>query len=178
MATVTQEFQAAPMGRRVIFTTAISFTVILLAFGANFAFRYRRAPAPTTEASRVIVSVAPMLGLLLGVPMFLLERSKVSHFRIDQNCLVLGKRRFPLEGLVGVARDPDVMKRAMRMYGNGGVGAIRGHYRSKRLGGKFYAFLSGTENAVVLRWPNNAVAVSPADPEFFIQSARSAAGLR
>jgi hypothetical protein len=30
----------------------------------------------------------------------------------------------------------------------------------------------------VLRWPGKVVAVSPSDPEFFMQSARQAAGLR
>jgi len=57
------------------------------------------------------------------------------------------------------------------------VGSIRGSFRSKRLG-KFYAFVTDTEKAVVLRWPDKAVAVSPMDTEFFIHMARSAGGLR
>ena len=69
------------------------------------------------------------------------------------------------------------MRWAIRIRGNGGLGAIRGRYWSKRLG-KFDAFLTGSENAVVLRWPDKVVAVSPADTEFFIYSARAAAGLK
>ena len=38
--------------------------------------------------------------------------------------------------------------------------------------------MTGTEYAVIVRWPDKVVAVSPADTEFFIFSAQKAAGLR
>jgi hypothetical protein len=76
-----------------------------------------------------------------------------------------------------VTRDREVLHRARKIWGNGGLGAIRGRFKSKRIG-KFDAFLTDTDHAVVLRWPDKTVAVSPADPEFFILIARSAAGLR
>jgi hypothetical protein len=38
--------------------------------------------------------------------------------------------------------------------------------------------MTDSDHAVVLRWPDKVVAVSPADTEFFIYSARAAAGLR
>ncbi|HEY5079215.1 MAG TPA: PH domain-containing protein, partial [Opitutaceae bacterium] len=60
---------------------------------------------------------------------------------------------------------------------SGKLASIQGTFKSKKLG-KFYAFLTGTENAVVIRWPDKSVAVSPADTEFFIYMVRSGAGLR
>ena len=57
------------------------------------------------------------------------------------------------------------------------MASIRGRYWSKQ-SGKFDAFMTDPEKAVVLRWPDRLVAVSPADPEFFILCARSAAGLK
>jgi hypothetical protein len=177
MATVTQEFQSAPLGRRVIYTSAISFAGVLIACAFSLAVELRVFPGHAQIGPRVIATLAPLVGLLVAVPLFLYERAKVSRFRIQENCLVLGRKRFPLEGLASAERDPEVLKRAFKVYGNGGVGAIRGRFRSCRIG-KFYAFLSGTENAVVLRWPDRAVAVSPADPDFFIMNAKSAAGLR
>ena len=65
---------------------------------------------------------------------------------------------------------------ALKVRGNGGLGSIRGRFWSKRMG-KFDAFLTGTENAVVLTWPASKVTVSPADPEFFIHIVRKAAEL-
>jgi Bacterial PH domain len=108
---------------------------------------------------------------------FLYERSTTSHFAIEDNVLVLGRKRYPLAGLTEVSEAPDVMSWAFRVSGNGGLGSIRGKYWSKRRG-KFHAFLTDTANAVLLRWPSAAVAVSPADPEFFIHTVRKAAELR
>jgi hypothetical protein len=176
MATVTQEFHSAPMGKRVLFPTVFTFSILgaVLAFNVLFVLRGLRRE-PFTD--RITVALAPLVGLSVVVPIFLFERAKVARFRIEENCLVLGRKRFPLEGVVEVQRDPEVMRWAIKQFANGGLGSLRGSFRSKRLG-KFYAFMTGTENAVILRWPDKVVAVSPADPEFFIYSVRSAAGLR
>lgn len=174
MATVNQEFPSAPMGGRVVvFSAALLLVITFAAFWISF--RYARADMKTLIGTSV--AGGPLIALAMMVPMFLYERSKVARFEIRDNCLVLGGKSYPLQGLVEVARDPEIMRRAMKVIGNGGLGAIRGRYWSKRIG-TFHAFLSSTENAVVLRWPERVVAVSPADTEFFITCAKSAAGLR
>ncbi len=78
---------------------------------------------------------------------------------------------------MGIVRDPDILKWAFRTGGNGGLGAIHGRFWSKRVG-KFEAFMTDPEKAVVLRWPGRTVAVSPQDPEFFIFTVRKASGLK
>jgi hypothetical protein len=176
MATVIQEFQSAPMGKRVLIPTVISFAAVVLVLLVNLLIAFKAIPKDSAT-DRVALAVSPFVVLGIVLPMFLFERSKVSRFRIDENCLVLGKKRFPLQGAVEVRRDPDAMKWAIKLFANGGLGSLRGSFRSRRLG-KFYAFMTGTENAVVVRWPDKTVVVSPADPEFFIYSARSAAGIR
>jgi Bacterial PH domain len=177
MATINQEFQSAPMGRRVMFTVALAFGAVLALVVVNATVVAGKLMNGRTPSDRLVVSLAPLAGLLITWPVFLYERSKISRFAIAENVLVLGSKRYPLEGMASAERDPEVMCRAVRVFGNGGLGSIRGRFWSKRLG-KFYAFLSGTENAVVLRWPDRVVAVSPADPEFFITCAKSAAGIR
>jgi len=192
MATVNQVFQSAPMGRRVVFGIAFAFGMLLIVFGINLYFvglkfdshisRFWIGIAADSRAAagarlfQVLAPLLPLLPLLLVVPSLLIERSRVSQFSIQQNILVIGRKRYPLEGLVEVGKDPQVLTGARKRWGNGGLGAIRGKYRSKRLG-NFETFLTYTEHAVVLRWPDKVVAVSPADPEFFIYSARAAAGL-
>lgn len=177
MATITQEFASAPMGKRVIGPTVMTFSVLLVVLLFNIVFSIAGLSRNTKPTDRVAVAVAPLVGLLVTLPLFLYERSKVARFRIDENCLVLGTKRFPLQGVVEVRRDPEVMRWSIKLFANGGLGSLRGSFRSKRIG-KFYAFMTGTENAVVLRWPDKTIAVSPADPEFFMLSVRSAAGLR
>jgi hypothetical protein len=194
MATVNQEFQSAPAGRRVVAQMFFGFGAMLVAFVFAVGIAYHRQRGHPLFSTEWILSLFfPFLGILLALPAFLRERARIAQFRIEENVLVLGKERFPLEGLVEVARDPQVLRRARRAFagqavirrlrapgtsnGQGKFCSIIGTFKSERLG-KFYAFLSGTENAVVLRWPDKAVAVSPADAEFFIYMARSAAGLR
>jgi hypothetical protein len=177
MAAVNQEFQSAPMGRRVVLSVALVFGIVVVAVVIDATVVAGKMMRGRTVADRTVVSLAPLAGLLITVPVFLYERSKVSRFAIEENVLVLGRKRHPLAGLISAERDPEVLRWAVRVLGNGGLGAIRGRYWSKRIG-KFEAFLSGTENAVVLRWPDRVVAVSPADPEFFITCATSAAGIR
>ncbi len=177
MATVNEKFQSAPMGRRVAGVIVVTFAVLLIALGANVFVALNKHSLHAAPMNIAIVALAPLVGLLFTMPVFLFERRKVAQFSIEENTLVLGKKRFPLEGLAEVARDDKVLCRAFKLWGNGGLGSIRGWFKSKRLG-KFYAFMTDTEKAVVLRWPDKVVAVSPMDPEFFILSVRSAAGLR
>jgi hypothetical protein len=164
------------MGARVLVPTIFSFAVVTIGLLASVFVALRAGPRePASE--RLIVAFTPFTAIGFILPIFLFERARVSHFKIDENCLVLGKKRFPLEGAVEVRRDPDVMKWAIKVFANQGLGSLRGTFRSRRMG-KFYAFMTGTENAVVVRWPDKTVVVSPADTEFFVLCARSAAGIR
>jgi Bacterial PH domain len=176
MATVNQAFQSAPMGRRVILTSVVALGAGFLGFAANLVAVLVKAHHAPTRARMI-----EALGLLVPVVIFgisyMWERAKGAQISIEDNTLVLRKKRYPLEGLKDAIRDPDVLKGARRRFGNSGLGMIRGKYVSKRLG-KFDAFLTDPGSAVVLTWPDRVVAVSPSDPEFFVYSARSAAGLR
>jgi hypothetical protein len=176
MATVNQVFQSAPMGRRVILTFAGALGLLLV----FFAFNFYSALAKLQHASpiaRMMQALGPLVPIVIFVASLMWERSKGSQISIEENTLVLRKKRYPLEGLTGAIRDPQVMRGARRRFGSSAGGSIRGKFVSKRLG-KFEAFLTDPESAVVLTWPDKVVAVSPVDPEFFIYSARSAAGLR
>ncbi|HXQ79931.1 MAG TPA: PH domain-containing protein [Opitutaceae bacterium] len=177
MATVNQEFESAPMGRRVVATMVFILAIISSAVAVNFVFAFKALQTHATQMGRTLVVLTPLAGLLIALPLFFIRRSRAARFRIEENYLVLGRKRFPLEGMVEIARDPDVLRWAFRIRGEGGLGAIQGRYWSKRVG-KFDAFMTDTEKAVVLRWPDRVVAVSPADTAFFIMCARSAAGLK
>jgi hypothetical protein len=176
MATVNQDFQSAPAGRRVILAIAGSLAFLLVFFAFNF---YRALAKVQHEPPRAIIfqALGPFVPIAFFLFSYMWERARGAQIRIEDNTLVLRKKRFPLEGLTAAVRDPEVLRGARRRYGSSGLAVIRGQFTSKRLG-KFEAFLTDSANAVVLTWPDRVLAVSPADPEFFIYSARSAAGLR
>jgi Bacterial PH domain len=175
MASVNQEFESAPMGGAVVAKLAI--VLIALAGAVAATAIAQRTAHGMPAAARAATLLAPFAGFALVLALHFVERSRVSRFRIDENCLVLGGKRYPLAGLSAIDRDREILRRAVRIRGNGGIGAIRGRYWSRRVG-KFEAFMTDPEKAVVLRWPNQIVAVSPNDPDFFIYSARAAAGLK
>ncbi len=165
------------MGGRVVRTVASLITVFVAAVLVITWMIARRGAAGMTAPIGITAVFAPLLALLFMVPTFLYERSRVARFRIADNCLEFGGKSYPLQGVIAVARDPEVMSWAFKLVGNGGLGAIRGRYWSKRIGA-FQAFLTDPGYAVVLRWPDRVVAVSPSDPEYFITCAKSAAGIR
>ena len=177
MESVSQGFESAPPGRRLVATATFVMAIVLVAIVAEVFIAFRVMPAKSPHLDRVVVTLAPLSVLLIGLPVFFVQRAQVARFRIEDSCLVLGRKRYPLAGLADISRDPEILRWAVRTRGNGGLGAIRGRYWSKRVG-KFEAFMTDPEKAVVLRWPDRVVAVSPADQEFFILCAKSAAGLR
>jgi len=177
MAPVNEVFQSAPMGRRVVLPTVFTAAFFVVSIGVNMFFTLPKMKPHTPVWKKVEATCAPFGGALVTLFFFLRQRSKVSEFKIEENELVLGSKKYPLQGVTDVYRDRGLLKGARRVWGNGGLGAITGFFRSKKLG-KFHVFMTGTENAVVVLWPDKAVAVSPADPEFFIFSAQKAAGLR
>jgi Bacterial PH domain len=175
MSSVNQTFQSAPAGKRVILASVFSVVAFLITMVVDL-----RVAVPSfgwmPVSKKVALALTPFLTAMVGGFLFLRQRSLVAQIAIADDVLVLGKKRYPLQGATEVVRDSAVLKRAFRRCGNGGLGAITGSFKSKKYG-KFYAFMTGTENAVVIRWPDTAVAVSPLDTEFFILSARKAAGL-
>ena len=173
MPVVNQSFQSAPLGRRVVIPLIVVGVCVAGAIAIKTLTAMGNLPENSSAAARAAATLAPLMALVIGVPAFLFERSRVSRFAIEENVLVLVKKRYPLEGLVSVERDPRVMRWAIRIMGNGGFGSIRGRFWSKRIG-SFHAFLTDTEHAVVLRWPDKVVAVSPSDPESFIYAVREA----
>ncbi len=84
--------------------------------------------------------------------------------------------RFPLEGLKDVTPDREALRGARKIIGNDGLRAISGRFRSKRLG-RFHAYVTDGERAVVLRWPDRCVVISPDQHSLFIETVRKRAGL-
>src|ERR1035438_10552840 len=118
MTSVNQDFQSAPAGRRVVVTMIAVFFGLFGAIAVNAAFAFKALHAHSSPANRTAAVLAPLVGLLVVLPVFLFQRSRIARFRIEENCLVLGRKRYPLEGLVDVARDPGILRWAFKIAGN------------------------------------------------------------
>lgn len=165
---------AAPTGTRIKVVTWLSVGLVAGFVIFNIALS-RHLPAKSFWP----VVLAPMTGLLILTPVWLFARIKAYRLAIGELVVVRIKRvnRFALAGLESVEHDPQAMKGAWKTIGNDGLGAITGSFRSKRLG-KFEGLLTDATRAVVLRWPDRTLVVSPERPGDFVSEVRARARLR
>ena len=167
------EFAPAPIGTRVRFATLLSAVAAFAVMVAAPLFMQRERHPPPWPVY-LAVGIAPAV---LAVIWF---TARIRRYRLVgeelQIQLPLRTVRFPLEGLKEVAPDREALRGARKMVGNDGLGAVSGRFRSKRLG-RFHAYVTDGERAVVLRWPDRCVVISPDQPSWFIETVRKRAGL-
>jgi Bacterial PH domain len=167
------EFAPAPIGTRVRFATLLSaVAAFAVTVAAPVLMQRERHPPPWPVY--LAVGIAPAV---LAVIWF---TARIRRYRLVgeelQIQLPLRTVRFPLEGLKDVAPDREALRGARKIAGNDGLGAVSGRFRSKRLGW-FRAYVTDGERAVVLRWPDRCVVISPDQPSWFIETVRKRSGL-
>lgn len=165
-------FAPAPPGARVRLATLLSVVLVVLATVvlAVLMLRDRHVPRPMF----VIVIIAPAGAVLTWLAARIRRYRLVGHELLVE--LPFHIVRFPLAGLLDATPDREAMRHAWKVYGNDGLGAVAGRFRNKRLGA-FRAYLTDTEYAVVLRWPDRCLVISPQQNFFFLEAVRKRAGL-
>ncbi len=73
-----------------------------------------------------------------------------------------------LVGLESAETDPEAMKGSIRLFGNGGLFCFAGKFRNKKLG-SYRAFATDRKLAVVLKFRNKVVVVTPDKPVDFCE---------
>ena len=84
--------------------------------------------------------------------------------------------RISLAGLQSATPDRDALRHKFKIAGNDGLGSISGRFRSRHLG-PFRAYVSDGDHAVVLRWPDRCLVISPQQHSVFVEVVRKRAGL-
>jgi hypothetical protein len=167
------EFAPAPLGARGRITTSIVAATVLIALAVVTVLMLTQRPPPPWPVFLAI-------GVTLPVQAVIWYGTRVRRYRLREDELMVERAfrtvRLPLAGLKDAAPDRDAMRGAWKIRGNKGLGTISGRFRSKRLG-RFDAYLSDAEHAVVLRWPDRCVVISPEQHFFFIETVRKRAGL-
>ncbi|MBP6506481.1 MAG: hypothetical protein KA257_02855 [Opitutaceae bacterium] len=169
-------FFSAPAGSRVRVFTWLGFGLIA-AFVAFNGLLAREMRAPPRQFWPMVL--APGIGLAVVIPVIL--HAWVRGYRLvagELQVMRLGRiNRFALAGLERAEFAPRAMQGARKTWGNDGMGAITGTFRSEALG-KFEVIATDLGRTVVLQWSDHRLVVSPGDPEKFAENVRAMAGLR
>jgi hypothetical protein len=163
-----RDFAPAPLGGRVRFITwlCVALIVVVDATIAAVLLLERNPPWPVWP------------GLILGPAIIgaVWHGALVRRYRLREDEIVVERAwlttRLPLTGLATVEADRDALRGARKIMGNDGLGAYAGRFRSQKLG-NFRAYVSDPGCAVVLRWPDRCLVVSPAQPGEFTDAVRA-----
>ena len=150
---------------------SVAVVVLLLTVvGASF------ASAPPALGSRV--AAWAFVGVVAGTLAALAFMVRGYEVEADAvNIVRPGWRtRIPLAGLEAVEADPALLRGSLRLMGNGGFFSITGWFWNRRLG-RYRLFANDGRLAVLLRFPDRRVVVTPGDPGRFAAAVREAAGL-
>lgn len=168
-----ETFVPAPAGTSVRIST-IAVIAIMAVILPLAVWKATEAKAPGWVDVVVPMSVLALLGLVAWTARIRAYRLQGSVLSIDRP---LWPVRVPLEGLESIEADRDALKGAIRLIGNGGLGAISGRFRSRRLGA-FRAYVTDGDKAVVLRAGGRVWVVSPDRTRSFIEAVRRRAAGR
>jgi hypothetical protein len=160
---------SAPWSRSVRFATLFSLAllgaapVVGLHFGPHQFFAWR-----------VFTLSIPLIAVPLGI-LFIVRgyRPTAQGIEIERFGWTT---RLPLAGLKDIMADPLALTGSIRRWGNGGFFAITGIYSNARHG-RFRAWATDPARAVVLKFADHTVILTPDDPRRFVQEVQHLAGL-
>ncbi len=161
---MTRQFRAAPWSA--LLKGVSLFSTILL--GAISITVYRAAPVSSEGTQHFGLGAALLPSIVLVGSAFFIVRS----YTVDSVQLSIRRlftdTRIPLAGLRRAWADPEVVKRSIRIFGNGGLFSFSGWFYDRRLG-RFRLFATDFRSVVVLQFAGRVVVVSPAEPHAFVE---------
>jgi PH (Pleckstrin Homology) domain-containing protein len=160
----TIEFRA-PWSRTVRIATVLSLSILALPVLVGiFAL-----PQPLLWAALLSIGGPPLIAAATFA-------GRVRGYTLTEDAMTvrrgLGKTRFPLDGLRSITGDVDAMRGSIRVFGNAGLFSITGRFWNRKLGW-YRALATDPSRAVVLRYPNRTIVITPHDPQHFIMRART-----
>ncbi len=105
----------------------------------------------------------------------------VRGYTLTSRSLVVHRLGFdttlPLDDLRGVRGVADALRGSLRLFGNSGLFSITGWFWNRQLG-RYRAFATDPDRAVLLEFAHRKVLVTPHDPQAFIVQARKLLAMR
>lgn len=153
----------APWSRTVRNTTVLSLVILALPLLVAIL-----APAKPPLLALVVFIALP---LLIVAETF---AARVRGYTLTEQEIVVHRgfwdTRLTLAGLRSVTGDADAMSGSVRVFGNGGLFSITGRYWNRKL--RWYrAYATDQSRAVVLRYADRTIVITPHDPQQFIMRA-------
>ena len=115
----------------------------------------------------VVVLSMPVVAALFSVRGYTLSPGLLLVKRL------LWSTEIPLRGLRSADADPTLLAGSWRTFGNGGFFSVSGWFYNKTLG-KYRAFVTNRNDAVVLRFADRTVVVSPSPAGEFVEQVLAA----
>jgi|SRR5215831_4720272 len=162
--------RAAPWSTAVKAASAFSVALLIaLAAGLPFALSDASHP-PFADEMRTLVRVLPIA--ILGIAALFVVRGYEIEGRELLVQRLLWATRVPIDGLESAWLDPEAMAGSIRVFGNAGLFAVTGVFRSRKLG-TYRAYVTDRKRALVLRTRSKAIVVSPEKPEAFLANLKA-----
>ena len=151
----------APWSTSLIVMSVLTIVVCLgVSVGAWWEAQVGHHPAPLQW-----VALLPLV-ILFGCTLCTIRGYSISSDSILVHRL-MWSTALPRAGLQSAQVEPEAMRGSLRTFGNGGAFSFTGFYYNKRLG-SYRAFVTDPRRAVVLRYANRRVVLSPAAPQDFV----------
>lgn len=150
--------------------TGSVFAVIMLAIVAAAGFFVVPARVPLARFTMIALPLGLLGTALLGM---------VSGYTLSSTALTIKRPLWntvlSLSDLVSVAGNAEAFKGSVRLFGNSGFFSFTGLFWNRRLG-RYRAFATDQARAVVLKFTNRTIVVSPDDTLHFIVRIRTHLG--
>jgi len=150
----------APWGTSLKVMTGLSLVVLI---GIPILGAFTGSESNTTRFFGMVI--LPLL--ILVIASFFLIRGYV----LTNTALLIQRlgwnSTLDLTTLISAEADQDAMAKSIRTFGNGGLFCFAGAFRNKKLG-PYRAFATDPKRAVVLKFINRAVVITPDKPEEFV----------
>ncbi len=115
-----------------------------------------------------LVLAMPVVAALFSVRGYTLNPGMLQVKRL------LWSTEIPLRGLRNAEADPTLLAGSWRTFGNGGFFSVSGWFYNKTLG-KYRAFVTNHKDAVVLRFNDRTIVISPSPAGEFAEQVLAAA---
>lgn len=127
---------------------------------------------PGNDSYWLMAVVAFPIAIWIGGAIYLIRGYELSGNKLLVQRL-LWKTEVELDHLQSAEVDPEAMSRSIRTFGNGGLFSFSGRFRNKKLG-PYRAFVNDPKLAVVLKFSDKTIVVTPDNPGKFAEQIQSA----
>lgn len=143
---------------------------------------YQQAPLDTKARIVTLFYVVLIIVLLVSAPLWagilvaalligIIAPFVVRGYTISGEHVIVHhfgwRREFPLAQLADATLDPGALVSSIRTFGIGGVMGYIGRFHNSLLG-PYLAYVTNAHNAVVLKFSNRTLVLSPSDPADFL----------